>query len=250
MTSGRSGEARGCARAFASTRRRRHAPPRMLETHISFVLLTGTHAYKIKKAVDFGFLDFTTLAARRFFCEEELRLNRRLAPAALPRRRADHRQRRRAGPRRPGTRARIRGEDARISAGRAGQPVARGGELERRRYRRARGESRRLPRRDRRRPPDGCVRHARRNPASRAAELRADSLRCWRRTGARRARGAPRLDRARARRSPRRIPASPRSKASCASATATCISTTSRASTASSSSSTASSSTRRCAGST
>ncbi len=44
------------------------------------MLLTGAFAYKIKKAVDFGFLDFTTLAARRFFCEEELRLNRRLAP--------------------------------------------------------------------------------------------------------------------------------------------------------------------------
>jgi uncharacterized protein len=51
-----------------------------LETHISYVLLTGEHAYKIKKAVNFGFLDFTTLAARRFFCAEELRLNRRLAP--------------------------------------------------------------------------------------------------------------------------------------------------------------------------
>ena len=55
-------------------------PAGKLETHISFVLLTGTYAYKIKKAVDFGFLDFTTLAARRFFCDEELRLNRRLAP--------------------------------------------------------------------------------------------------------------------------------------------------------------------------
>ena len=53
----------------------------LLETHISYVLLTGTFAYKIKKTVDFGFLDFTTLAARRFFCEEELRLNRRLAPS-------------------------------------------------------------------------------------------------------------------------------------------------------------------------
>jgi aminoglycoside phosphotransferase family enzyme/predicted kinase len=52
----------------------------VLETHISYVLLTGTHAYKIKKAVDFGFLDFTTLSARKFFCEQELRLNRRLAP--------------------------------------------------------------------------------------------------------------------------------------------------------------------------
>jgi len=52
-----------------------------LETHISCVLLTGCYAYKIKKAVAFEFLDFTTLEARRRFCEEELRLNRRLAPA-------------------------------------------------------------------------------------------------------------------------------------------------------------------------
>jgi aminoglycoside phosphotransferase family enzyme/predicted kinase len=57
------------------------AAARVLETHISYVLLTGEYAYKIKKAVAFGFLDFTTLAARRFFCDEELRLNRRLAPA-------------------------------------------------------------------------------------------------------------------------------------------------------------------------
>jgi aminoglycoside phosphotransferase family enzyme/predicted kinase len=52
----------------------------LIETHISCVLLTGTAAYKIKKPVQLGFLDFTTLAARRFYCEEELRLNRRLAP--------------------------------------------------------------------------------------------------------------------------------------------------------------------------
>jgi uncharacterized protein len=51
----------------------------LIETHISFVLLTGTFAYKIKKAVDFGFLDCTRLEQRRFFCEEELRLNRRLS---------------------------------------------------------------------------------------------------------------------------------------------------------------------------
>ncbi len=54
---------------------------RHLETHISHVLLTGAHAYKIKKPVDLGFLDFTTLAQRKLFCEQELRLNRRLAPA-------------------------------------------------------------------------------------------------------------------------------------------------------------------------
>ena len=52
----------------------------LVETHISYVLLTGGQAFKIKKAVDFGFLNFTTLAARQFYCEEELRLNRRLAP--------------------------------------------------------------------------------------------------------------------------------------------------------------------------
>jgi len=53
----------------------------VLETHISYVLLTGSHAYKIKKSVRLGFLDFTTLPARRFYCEQELKLNRRLAPA-------------------------------------------------------------------------------------------------------------------------------------------------------------------------
>jgi len=53
---------------------------RLVETHISWVLLAGRYAYKIKKAVDLGFLDFTGLAARRFYCGEEIRLNRRLAP--------------------------------------------------------------------------------------------------------------------------------------------------------------------------
>jgi aminoglycoside phosphotransferase family enzyme/predicted kinase len=51
----------------------------IVETHISWVLLTGKYAYKIKKPVNFGFLDFSTLEKRRFFCFEELRLNRRLA---------------------------------------------------------------------------------------------------------------------------------------------------------------------------
>jgi uncharacterized protein len=53
---------------------------RVIETHISYVLLTGSFAYKIKKAVDLGFLDFTTLDARRFYCDRGLELNRRLAP--------------------------------------------------------------------------------------------------------------------------------------------------------------------------
>jgi len=52
----------------------------MIETHISFVFLTGPYAYKLKKAINLGFLDFTTLKLRHFFCKEELRLNRRLAP--------------------------------------------------------------------------------------------------------------------------------------------------------------------------
>jgi hypothetical protein len=53
-------------------------PP--IETHISYVVLTGPFAYKIKKAVDLGFANFTTLERRRFFCGRELELNRRLAP--------------------------------------------------------------------------------------------------------------------------------------------------------------------------
>lgn len=50
------------------------------ETHISWVILSGEFAYKIKKPVNFGFLDFSTLAQRRYFCEQELELNRRFAP--------------------------------------------------------------------------------------------------------------------------------------------------------------------------
>ena len=52
----------------------------LLHTHISWLVLTDTHVYKFKKPVDFGFLDFTTLEKRRFYCNEELRLNRRLSP--------------------------------------------------------------------------------------------------------------------------------------------------------------------------
>jgi aminoglycoside phosphotransferase family enzyme len=50
------------------------------QTHISYVFLAGDYVYKIKKPVDFGFLDFTTLAKRKYYCAEELRLNRRLCP--------------------------------------------------------------------------------------------------------------------------------------------------------------------------
>src|SRR5206468_3356575 len=50
------------------------------QTHISAVFLAGPFAYKIKKPVNLGFLDFSTLERRKHFCEEEVRLNRRLAP--------------------------------------------------------------------------------------------------------------------------------------------------------------------------
>jgi uncharacterized protein len=53
----------------------------LVETHISWVLLTGEYVYKIKRPVDFGFVDFSTLARRRTFCAEEIRLNRRYAPS-------------------------------------------------------------------------------------------------------------------------------------------------------------------------
>lgn len=59
-----------------------HAPRRVevVQTHISCVFLAGDDVFKVKKAVRFSFLDFSTLARRRHFCEEEVRLNRRLAP--------------------------------------------------------------------------------------------------------------------------------------------------------------------------
>lgn len=54
---------------------------RLVETHISWVFLTGRYAYKVKKPVNLGFLDFGTLAKRKKFCQEEVRLNRRFAPS-------------------------------------------------------------------------------------------------------------------------------------------------------------------------
>lgn len=53
------------------------APVTLMQTHVSYVLLTGDTVYKIKKPVDFGFLDYSSLAKRQHFCEEELRLNQR-----------------------------------------------------------------------------------------------------------------------------------------------------------------------------
>jgi aminoglycoside phosphotransferase family enzyme len=58
-------------------------PVRLIETHISWVLLTGEYAYKIKKPLNLGFLDFSSLDKRLHACREEVRLNRRLAPAFI-----------------------------------------------------------------------------------------------------------------------------------------------------------------------
>jgi len=52
----------------------------LVETHISYVFVTESFVYKVKKEVNLGFLDFSSLAKREFYCREELRLNRRLAP--------------------------------------------------------------------------------------------------------------------------------------------------------------------------
>ena len=55
-------------------------PIRLVETHISWVLLTGQFAYKVKKPLRLSFLDYSTLERRHALCEEEVRLNRRHAP--------------------------------------------------------------------------------------------------------------------------------------------------------------------------
>lgn len=52
----------------------------LVQTHISAIFLSGKHAYKIKKPVNFGFLDFTTLEKHKFYCQQEVELNRRLCP--------------------------------------------------------------------------------------------------------------------------------------------------------------------------
>jgi len=68
------------ARLVGTLRTALPPPVEIVETHISWVLLAGDFAYKIKKAVNFAFLDFSTLEKRRHYCEEEMRLNSRLSP--------------------------------------------------------------------------------------------------------------------------------------------------------------------------
>lgn len=74
-------QARRMVRALADRLAGQGGGVSMLETHISWILLADATAYKIKKPVALTFLDATRLEARRHFCEEELRLNRRLAPS-------------------------------------------------------------------------------------------------------------------------------------------------------------------------
>jgi len=52
----------------------------LVQTQMSFLFLSGDYVYKIKKPVDLGYLDYTTLEKRRFFCQQEIELNRRLCP--------------------------------------------------------------------------------------------------------------------------------------------------------------------------
>ncbi len=59
---------------------RSNSPVELIETHVSYVFLVDDYVYKVKKPVNYGFLDFTSLEKRRHFCEREVHLNRRLSP--------------------------------------------------------------------------------------------------------------------------------------------------------------------------
>ncbi|MHC1578788.1 MAG: AAA family ATPase, partial [Dehalococcoidia bacterium] len=61
-----------------------HKPQKieLVQTQMSFIFLTGEYVYKVKKPINLGYLDYTTLERRHFFCHEELKLNRRLCPDA------------------------------------------------------------------------------------------------------------------------------------------------------------------------
>ena len=54
---------------------------KLVETHISWLLLGPEHVLKIKKPVQYSFLDFSTIKNRKYYCQEEVRLNRRLCPS-------------------------------------------------------------------------------------------------------------------------------------------------------------------------
>jgi len=71
-------------RALLESQAYPHKPQKieLVQTQMSFVFLTGEYVYKIKKPVNLGYLDYTTLEKRHFFCHQELELNRRLCPGA------------------------------------------------------------------------------------------------------------------------------------------------------------------------
>jgi aminoglycoside phosphotransferase family enzyme len=71
-------------RALLESQAYPHRPQKieLVQTQMSFIFLTGEYVYKIKKPVNLGYLDYTTLEKRRFFCHQELELNRRLCPNA------------------------------------------------------------------------------------------------------------------------------------------------------------------------
>src|SRR4030067_500700 len=54
----------------------------LMQPQMSFVFLTGKYVYKVKKPVNLGYLDYTTLEKRRFYCQREVELNQRLCPDA------------------------------------------------------------------------------------------------------------------------------------------------------------------------
>ncbi len=92
----------------------RPAEVEFLQTHISWLFFAGARVYKVKKPVDLGFLDFTTLDRRRHFCEEEVRLNRRMAAEVYR-----------------GVVPIVRGADGHLSVGSDGEPVEWAVEMER-----------------------------------------------------------------------------------------------------------------------
>jgi aminoglycoside phosphotransferase family enzyme len=71
-------------RALLESQAYPHKPQKieLVQTQMSFIFLTGEYVYKIKKSVNLGYLDYTTLEKRHFFCHQELELNRRLCPGA------------------------------------------------------------------------------------------------------------------------------------------------------------------------
>jgi len=71
-------------RALLESQAYPHKPQKieLVQTQMSFIFLTGEYVYKIKKSVNLGYLDYTTLEKRLFFCHQELELNRRLCPGA------------------------------------------------------------------------------------------------------------------------------------------------------------------------